>query len=292
MSQSSASQPHDVGESSAAPVHDSGGMLAGCKSPRKTSGDQAKTDHSDNAAESFYRPFTLQELRKTSELQIGYLFSNGTIGDVFSASALTPSVSGAAATAYDSSRPSTPTWREQTLQYLTDTPPEPGIPVLPLAVDPIGTGADGVVHQVIGFGEVSLVAKVYHADCLEAAANELSIYRKIFDAVPNTQLVPQLFGAYRGSQYLEWATIIVVMEDGGSVLRSWTDLTPDKRVTLYANLQEMHSLGIYHNEIRPGNVLRSSAGQLRFIDYATAFIHDCEGHECYELQRFREILEL
>lgn len=64
MSQSSASQPHDVGESSAAPVHDSGGMLAGCKSPRKTSGDQAKTDHSDNAAESFYRPFTLQELRK------------------------------------------------------------------------------------------------------------------------------------------------------------------------------------------------------------------------------------
>lgn len=194
---------------------------------------------------------------------------------------------------------------------MTDTPPEPGIPVLPLAVDPIGTGADGVVHQVIGFGEVSLVAKVYHADCLEAAANELSIYRKIFDAVPNTQLVPQLFGAYRGSQYLEWATIIVVMEDGGSVLRSWTDLTPDKRcvslaarfsyisadvylysVTLYANLQEMHSLGIYHNEIRPGNVLRSSAGQLRFIDYATAFIHDCEGHECYELQRFREILEL
>ncbi|BGP32006.1 Genetic suppressor element 1 [Rhodotorula toruloides] len=290
--ESSASRSHDVHELSAAPVHNSVGMLAGRETPRTSSGEQAVTDRSDNAAESFYRPLTLQELRKTSELQIGYLFSNGTIGDVFSASTLTASAPAAGAAAYDSSGPSTPTSREQTSQDLTDTPPEPGIPVLPHGVDPIGSGADGVVHQVIGFGETSLVAKVYHADCLEAAATELSIDRKIFDVVPNTKLVPRLFGAYRGSQYLEWETNIVVMEDGGFALRSWTDLTPDERATLYASLHDLHSVGIYHNDIRPGNVLRSSAGQLRFVDLTTAFMHTCEGHDCYELQRFREILEL
>ncbi|GEM07287.1 hypothetical protein Rt10032_c03g1304 [Rhodotorula toruloides] len=186
----------------------------------------------------------------------------------------------------------TPTSREPTPQYFSDTPPELGIPVLPLGVDPISAGAKGVVHQVIGFRDTPLVAQVYHTDRLEAAANELSIYHKIYSALQSAKLVTQLFGAYRGSQYLDWETIIVVMQDGGSALHSWTDLTPDERVTLYANLQDLHSLGIYHSHVQPRNVLRSSVGQLRFIDFAAAFTHDCDGNDCCELQRFREILEL
>ncbi|KAK4333700.1 hypothetical protein RTBOTA2_002435 [Rhodotorula toruloides] len=237
----------------------------------------------DETAEPSYRSVSMQELQTLPSLKIAYMYSNGLLDDFFTATSFTTSPLASTLRTNSGQQPVPATSHTATSISTLSTPAESGLPVLALEFNPLDGGRDGVVHRVVGFDNAPLVAKFSHADRVEEAENELAVYRTIQD-------VPQLFRALRGSQYLDWTTIILVMEDGGSHLRSWTDLTVDERPQLYNNLQDLHR--IYHGFIKPSNVLRSSAGQLRFIDFATAFIHDCEGDDCYELQRFREILEL
>ncbi|BGP08001.1 hypothetical protein JCM10049v2_003846 [Rhodotorula toruloides] len=249
-------------------------------------------DKTPEIAELAYRSVSMQELQTLRSLKIAYMYSNGLLDEFFTATSFTTSPLASTLPA-NAVQPPVPAFSHTPTSISTPpTSAESGLPILALEINPLDGGRDGVVHRVVGFDNAPLVAKLSHADRVEEAENELAVYRTIQDASLDGKLVPRLFRAMRGSQYLDWTTIVFVMEDGGSHLRSWTDLTADERPQLYNNLQDLHRLGIYHGYIKPSNVLRSSAGQLRFIDFATAFVHECEGDDFYELQRFREILEL
>lgn len=224
---------------------------AGFKQPRRSSGNKSISEdtagEAEASSETTIRSVSMHELQtvrnfplrwhrhsvdrfeQLHELRVAYMYSNGLLDEFFTMTALTTPRPALTPPLDDDQRRSIPVSRASTPNSLPDTSPEPGIPILALECDPLGGGADGVVHRVVGFEEDPLVAKISHADRLAAAKKELSIYRTIESVSPDGKLVPRLIRALQGTPYQDSESIVLVLEDGGPCLRSWTGLTPDER---------------------------------------------------------------
>ena len=49
------------------------------------------------------------------------------------------------------------------------------------------------------------------------------------------------------------------------------------RLKLFAAVCELHAIGICHEDLAPRNIVRSSDGTLRIIDFARSTVHQCPG---------------
>ncbi|KAG9001696.1 hypothetical protein FRB94_004575 [Tulasnella sp. JGI-2019a] len=77
----------------------------------------------------------------------------------------------------------------------------------------------------------------------------------------------------------------LVMEDGGTAITSFDDLSAENRSGLLALLISLHHHGVVHGDVDPRNVLLDDKGVARLVDFSEARYHECRGlGACSELR--------
>ncbi|KAL5522766.1 hypothetical protein ACEPAG_8784 [Sanghuangporus baumii] len=175
----------------------------------------------------------------------------------------------------------------------------------------LGSGSTGVVYQATLDGDESVkdintrsyAVKIVHKGSsqekqggLERLRAEFKIYCKIGDS--GSDLALGCYGLY-DSTYM----LALILDYGGEALTNlpWSSFPFQDRLRIFELLSALHKIGIVHRGIEPRNIVRSSDGSLKIIDFSQAGFHDCpgirevswrkEGHrECSELKGMREEL--
>ncbi|KAJ7173665.1 hypothetical protein C8R46DRAFT_1083583 [Mycena filopes] len=101
---------------------------------------------------------------------------------------------------------------------------------------------------------------------------------------------PKYYGAFED----RLGTVALVLDNAGIALQDFKAAKKPFRQALLAKAVEMHSAGIYHNDLVPRNIVQDSEGELRIIDFHIADLnHRCRGEDkCEELVAFRAALGL
>ncbi|KAH9964387.1 hypothetical protein BGW80DRAFT_1438550 [Lactifluus volemus] len=117
--------------------------------------------------------------------------------------------------------------------------------------------------------------------------NEFKIYLILEEAYQSGRLhdriAPRCYGAFVG-RYLD----VLVLELCDSIMNSWDDLSDSERSKVYKLVQDLHRIGIAHEDLEPRNIVRTHGGGFLLIDFSESRKHVYQ--KCYELQRLRKLL--
>ncbi|GAA5833963.1 hypothetical protein JCM11251_003575 [Rhodosporidiobolus azoricus] len=102
-----------------------------------------------------------------------------------------------------------------------------------------------------------------------------------FNKVPHA--VPRFFGCFRTSGLMQECDVLL-MEDAGKAVESFSTMTEEAKIAVYRLLLELHKEGLAHGDFAERNVALARDGRYRLVDFEHAQEHVCEGEEhCEEL---------
>ncbi|KAL5498957.1 hypothetical protein ACEPAH_1475 [Sanghuangporus vaninii] len=151
----------------------------------------------------------------------------------------------------------------------------------------LGSGSTGVVYQATLDGDESVkdidarsyAVKIVHRGStqekgggLERLRNESKVYCRIGES--GADLAPRCYGLY-DSTYM----LALILDYGGEALTNlpWSSVAFRDRLRIFELLSALHKIGIIHKDIEPRNIVRSSDGSLKLIDFSQAGFHNCPG---------------
>ncbi|KAH8111596.1 hypothetical protein DFH11DRAFT_1512905 [Phellopilus nigrolimitatus] len=85
------------------------------------------------------------------------------------------------------------------------------------------------------------------------------------------RIAPQCFGMFEGGNLS-----VLILELQGSALRKWEDLNQTEKEKVLEVAQELHGLGIVHEDLEPRNVVRTIAGGFSILDFTESRMHNCK----------------
>ncbi|KAJ6561134.1 hypothetical protein DFH09DRAFT_1364570 [Mycena vulgaris] len=125
-------------------------------------------------------------------------------------------------------------------------------------------------------------------DPRDSVRREASVYESLAKS-GKPDISPRYYGVFED----KIGTVALILENGGTALKSFGNLTGDEAQTLFGKVEEMHSVGIFHHDLVPRNIVRSPEGELRIIDFHLSVRHRCSGKDkCKELLEFSQKLGL
>ncbi|KAF7356987.1 Kinase-like protein [Mycena venus] len=103
-------------------------------------------------------------------------------------------------------------------------------------------------------------------------------------------ITPRYYGVFEDSL----GTVALILDNGGTALKTFNNLPGEQAQKLFAKAEGMHSVGVRHNDLVPRNVVQDSEGNLKIIDFHIAEMgHRCRGRqECKELAKLSKALGL
>ncbi|KAF8495478.1 hypothetical protein F5888DRAFT_1711201 [Russula emetica] len=105
--------------------------------------------------------------------------------------------------------------------------------------------------------------------------NEFKTYLILDEAYQSGRLhdriAPRCYGAFEGS---DMDVLILDLCDG--ILNSWDDLSASERFDVYKLVQDLHSIGIVHEDLEPRNIVRTHGGGFLLIDFSESRKHVCK----------------
>jgi tRNA A-37 threonylcarbamoyl transferase component Bud32 len=124
---------------------------------------------------------------------------------------------------------------------------------------------------------------------------EYAVYQTLRDLQGSA--IPRCYGLFRVADFAD----LLLLEDCGESLESYDKLTPyqrcasclrhavmalnDPRGTLWSHVSKIHCRNVCHHDLEPRNVVMSSSGQLRVVDFELSDrFHKCDRQDCHELQ--------
>ncbi|KAJ6466658.1 hypothetical protein C8R47DRAFT_1234534 [Mycena vitilis] len=132
----------------------------------------------------------------------------------------------------------------------------------------------------------------------EAEEDEREIIRQeglVYDFLAKSgkqefDITPRYYGVFED----DIGTVALVLDNGGEALKTFNSLTSEQTQKLFAKAVEMHTAGVYHDDLVPRNIVQDSKGELRIIDFHIAKMrHRCHGKEkCNELLKLSNALGL
>ncbi|OCB90009.1 kinase-like protein [Sanghuangporus baumii] len=151
----------------------------------------------------------------------------------------------------------------------------------------LGFSSTGMVYQATLDGNESVkdtnarsyAVKIVHRGStqekrggLERLRNEFEAYCKIGES--GADLAPRCYGLY-DSTYM----LALILDYEGEALTNlpWSSVPFRDRLRIFELLSALHKIGIIHKDIEPRNIVRSSDGSLKLIDFSQAGFHDCPG---------------
>ncbi|KIL58963.1 hypothetical protein M378DRAFT_27259 [Amanita muscaria Koide BX008] len=175
----------------------------------------------------------------------------------------------------------------------------------------VGFGSTGNVWQCRFDDSVDLfIAKIVevlrHADAdnRQRLRNEFKIYLTLEKAYQSSQLddriAPRCYGAFKGD-----GVDVLILDLCDGVLDEWGELSDPERSQIYKLVQDLHRIGIVHEDLEPRNIARTREGGFYLIDFSESRRHICkeskvselgtqaassQKHICSELQTLRNCL--
>ncbi|KAJ7468472.1 hypothetical protein FB451DRAFT_373959, partial [Mycena latifolia] len=169
------------------------------------------------------------------------------------------------------------------------TPPqETAVPTLHIC-ELLSIGATGIVFKATG-GSMALVVKAIPPGW--TGDGDLRNEALMYDALASLQgsALPRMAGCFQGKGW----TILVIEDCGRSVTaEDLPFLSLEQRRMLWRHACSIHGSGIVHHDLEPRNLVVSSSGEVRVIDFAFARAgHVCQQISCTELESFQKLLGL
>ncbi|KAJ7089833.1 hypothetical protein B0H15DRAFT_273538 [Mycena belliarum] len=126
-------------------------------------------------------------------------------------------------------------------------------------------------------------------DTIETLRHEGLVYELLAKS-GEQKVSPRYFGIFEDNA----GSVALIVENGGTALKSFDGLSAQHREALFEKAEQMHTVGIVHNDLEPRNIVESAEGELRIIDFDSADMgHSCSGkEECEELLEFKKALGL
>ncbi|KIK64949.1 hypothetical protein GYMLUDRAFT_380335 [Collybiopsis luxurians FD-317 M1] len=125
----------------------------------------------------------------------------------------------------------------------------------------------------------------------QAILKEAEVYEYLANMAPESHITPKYYGVFNCS-----GAIALILEDGGERLpqESLEKLKDIEKHYLFEMAQQLHNLGIKHNDLSSHNILIDTTGKLSIIDFRNAQLgHHCPGpFACDELQEFATRIKL
>ncbi|KAJ7286195.1 kinase-like domain-containing protein [Mycena rebaudengoi] len=147
-------------------------------------------------------------------------------------------------------------------------------------------GATGVVFRAT-LGPMPLVIKAIPPGWkgVDDLLNEAVVYETL--ASLQGIALPRSAGLFDGHGWL-----IIILEDVGRPVTVVSDLSLHQREKLWQQACSIHASGVLHHDLELRNLVTSSSGEVRIVDYAYARLgHQCDASTCVELKRFRGLLD-
>ncbi|KAF8990741.1 hypothetical protein BDZ89DRAFT_1151812 [Hymenopellis radicata] len=114
--------------------------------------------------------------------------------------------------------------------------------------------------------------------------------RHVYSLLASLQgrVIPQMYGLFEGEG---WTALMI--EHCGDKVSDIHQLSLQQREILWQHAHEIHANGIRHTDLELRNLIVSTSGDLRIVDFAYSEVgHECEGGMCRELSYFRTLLKL
>ncbi|KAJ7780312.1 hypothetical protein DFH07DRAFT_794577 [Mycena maculata] len=126
-------------------------------------------------------------------------------------------------------------------------------------------------------------------DDRETVRHEGLVY-SFLGMVGNLDISPRYYGVFEDSV----GSVALVLDYGGTAVKSFNTLTRKQAQILFDKAVAMHAVGVVHNDLEPRNIVQDLEGELRIIDFHVADMgHRCAGKEkCEELLAFSRALKL
>ncbi|KAJ6574689.1 kinase-like domain-containing protein [Mycena capillaripes] len=137
--------------------------------------------------------------------------------------------------------------------------------------------ATGAVYRGM-LGLLPLIIKAIPPGCPgeDELNQEAIVYERL--AALQGSVLPRLLGSYKGDN--GWS--VLVMEDCGSAVKDIDELSLEQCETLRQHAHTIHANGVTHRDLSLRNLVVSSRGDVRIIDFAYSRIgHECDGC-CWE----------
>jgi len=137
-----------------------------------------------------------------------------------------------------------------------------------------------IVYRAEWDGQPVVVKKAVGEEQKDDLYGEVEIYKHLEAAKAGGHLVPKPLAYFN----LGTDMALFVMSYEGQPLTTIYDNGHRLLPSVYDAVKKLHAFGILHEDVEASNVLLNPRdGKLRFIDFASAFKHDCDGH-CFELE--------
>ncbi|KAM6496456.1 hypothetical protein JOM56_009162 [Amanita muscaria] len=151
----------------------------------------------------------------------------------------------------------------------------------------VGFGSTGNVWQCRFDDSVDLfIAKIVEvlrradADNRQRLRNEFKIYLTLEKAYQSSQLhdriAPRCYGAFKGD-----GVDVLIFDLCDGVLNEWGELSDPERSQIYTLVQDLHRIGIVHEDLEPRNIARTRGGGLYLIDFSESRRHICKESKVY-----------
>ncbi|KAF8189254.1 hypothetical protein K438DRAFT_958726 [Mycena galopus ATCC 62051] len=138
------------------------------------------------------------------------------------------------------------------------------------------------------FASSSLVAKTAHSpSATQRLVHEYDAYAamRAFQGAA----IPKVIGMFETKN---GGNTVLMMSYAGKALKTFSELEPRDKFTLFHRLVRLHKTGVQHNDLEPRNVTKLSSGPL-IIDFDRASLdHSCSGASCKELLQVAQALDL
>ncbi|KIM80579.1 hypothetical protein PILCRDRAFT_73114 [Piloderma croceum F 1598] len=135
------------------------------------------------------------------------------------------------------------------------------------------------------------IVEVLHrsdADSRQRLRNEFNVYLILDEVYQSGRLcdhiAPRCYGAFEGN-----TVDVLILDLCDGILNAWDELSASERYQVYKLVQDLHSVGITHEDLEPRNIVRAHGGFL-LISFSESRRHICKESKCSELQTFQKLL--
>ncbi|KAI0262308.1 hypothetical protein BC834DRAFT_972100 [Gloeopeniophorella convolvens] len=149
---------------------------------------------------------------------------------------------------------------------------------------------DGCLEAWRGtLNQTPVLAKIFLHDHVGAAYREARVYeRRLSGSEIECIIVPRYLGTYtfRGEFYL----ILLELEDTMPKPKAFSEFSRPQRETLKTYARTLHGSGLGF-PASASQFTRTKTGDIRIVDFANAFEHECDPDNCPELQKLFRLLD-
>jgi RIO-like serine/threonine protein kinase len=136
---------------------------------------------------------------------------------------------------------------------------------------PIGVGEAATVYKTM-LSELPAAIKVY--GCLQRDADKANHEVSVYQRLSSVQgiCVPRLLAS--GSTVMKGHFLVALEFVDGAAMAA--PVPPDQQKAVLGALRAIHAQGVMHGDLKPANILVTTDGSIRFIDFERACITDAD----------------